>query len=108
MWDNISTEVYDFNHVPGGSNVLYMDGHVEFLKWQPIRVASIQDGNPYIFALVASDPGDNTELPNANARGLDDNQFPMTPAWSHFIQSNRGGNDNNGDGGDDDGGDDDD
>jgi len=23
------------NHVPGGSNVLYMDGHVEWLKWTP-------------------------------------------------------------------------
>jgi prepilin-type processing-associated H-X9-DG protein len=22
-----------FNHVPGGCNVLYMDGHVEFLKY---------------------------------------------------------------------------
>jgi prepilin-type N-terminal cleavage/methylation domain-containing protein/prepilin-type processing-associated H-X9-DG protein len=22
-----------FNHVPGGANVLYFDGHVEFLKW---------------------------------------------------------------------------
>lgn len=22
-----------FNHVPGGCNVLYMDGHVEFLRW---------------------------------------------------------------------------
>jgi prepilin-type processing-associated H-X9-DG protein len=22
-----------FNHVPGGANVLFMDGHVEFLKW---------------------------------------------------------------------------
>ncbi len=22
-----------FNHIPGGSNVLYMDGHVEFIKW---------------------------------------------------------------------------
>jgi prepilin-type processing-associated H-X9-DG protein len=22
-----------FNHVPGGANVLYMDGHVEFLKY---------------------------------------------------------------------------
>ena len=22
-----------FNHVPGGSNILYMDGHVEFLKY---------------------------------------------------------------------------
>ena len=35
--DNISTDLSDqgssFNHVPGGSNVLYMDGHVEFLKY---------------------------------------------------------------------------
>jgi len=22
-----------FNHVPGGSNVLYMDGHVEFIRY---------------------------------------------------------------------------
>ena len=22
-----------FNHVPGGSNVLFMDGHVEFIKY---------------------------------------------------------------------------
>jgi len=25
--------VANFNHIPGGSNVLYMDGHVEFLKY---------------------------------------------------------------------------
>jgi len=24
--------VSGFNHIPGGSNVLYMDGHVEFVK----------------------------------------------------------------------------
>jgi prepilin-type processing-associated H-X9-DG protein len=23
----------EFNHLPGGSNVLYMDGHVEFIKY---------------------------------------------------------------------------
>ncbi|MBX3179910.1 MAG: DUF1559 domain-containing protein [Candidatus Hydrogenedentes bacterium] len=33
MWDRISTTPADFNHVPGGSNVLYMDGHVEFIKF---------------------------------------------------------------------------
>ncbi len=32
-WDVLSTAVQDFNHIPGGSNVLYMDGHVEFVKW---------------------------------------------------------------------------
>lgn len=30
MWDNLSTNTASFNHIPGGSNVLYMDGHVAF------------------------------------------------------------------------------
>jgi prepilin-type N-terminal cleavage/methylation domain-containing protein/prepilin-type processing-associated H-X9-DG protein len=33
MWDQISTFTNDFNHVPGGANVLYMDGHVGFLRY---------------------------------------------------------------------------
>ena len=33
VWDLISTEVSEFNHVPGGSNVLYLDGHVEFVRF---------------------------------------------------------------------------
>lgn len=33
MWDVICDEPDHFNHVPGGSNVLFMDGHVEFLRW---------------------------------------------------------------------------
>ena len=35
MWDETAVygEPTTFNHVPGGGNVLYMDGHVEFLKW---------------------------------------------------------------------------
>ena len=33
FWDATTTDVSDFNHVPGGSNVLYMDGHVSFLKY---------------------------------------------------------------------------
>ncbi len=33
MWDNVATRVAQFNHVPGGANVLYMDGHVEFVKY---------------------------------------------------------------------------
>ena len=32
-----------FNHVPGGSNVLYMDGHVEFLKY-PSRTPLVNSG----------------------------------------------------------------
>lgn len=33
MWDKISLRVEDYAHVPGGANVLYMDGHVSFIKW---------------------------------------------------------------------------
>ena len=33
MMDALSTEVQNYNHVPGGSNVLYMDGHVEFIRY---------------------------------------------------------------------------
>lgn len=36
MWDEIAVggAAANFNHVPGGGNVLYMDGHVQFLKWR--------------------------------------------------------------------------
>ena len=33
LFDKVSITVDEFNHIPGGSNVLYMDGHVEFLKY---------------------------------------------------------------------------
>ena len=35
MWDSIMDRKPDhFNHLPGGLNVLYMDGHVEFLRYE--------------------------------------------------------------------------
>jgi len=33
FWDTTSIKADNFNHVPGGSNVLYMDGHCEFVKF---------------------------------------------------------------------------
>jgi prepilin-type N-terminal cleavage/methylation domain-containing protein/prepilin-type processing-associated H-X9-DG protein len=33
MWDITSTIAADYNHVPGGSNVLYLDGHVDFIRY---------------------------------------------------------------------------
>lgn len=33
MWDHVTTAPGDFNHIPGGGNVLYMDGHVTFLRY---------------------------------------------------------------------------
>ena len=38
MWDEISAgEASHFNHVPGGCNVLYMDGHVSFIRYNGLR-----------------------------------------------------------------------
>ena len=33
MADLISSTVSEFNHVPGGANVLFLDGHVEFIRF---------------------------------------------------------------------------
>lgn len=33
MYDFVSAVPAEFNHIPGGANVLYMDGHVEFDKY---------------------------------------------------------------------------
>ena len=38
MWDEMAAgrRISTFNHIPGGCNCLYMDGHTEFLHW-PIQ-----------------------------------------------------------------------
>lgn len=46
MWDSIMGMAIHFNHIPGGGNVLYMDGHVNFIKYSaegdfPINQAGI-------------------------------------------------------------------
>jgi prepilin-type N-terminal cleavage/methylation domain-containing protein/prepilin-type processing-associated H-X9-DG protein len=33
MADGVSTSLAEFNHIPGGSNILFMDGHVEFQRY---------------------------------------------------------------------------
>ncbi len=35
MSDMISEFVAEFNHIPGGCNVLYLDGHVDFIRYVP-------------------------------------------------------------------------
>jgi len=34
MMDVLATQVADYNHVPGGANVLFMDGHTEFIRYK--------------------------------------------------------------------------
>lgn len=54
MFDRISADASDFNHVPGGCNVLFMDGHVEFVRYPGIQAPVIK---PLAMAmqLIASD-----------------------------------------------------
>ena len=48
MWDAVAPGATMFNHVPGGCNVLYMDGHVVFERWNggegrfPVNEAGLQ------------------------------------------------------------------
>lgn len=37
MWDHATTKVIDFSHTPGGGNVLYLDGHVDYLRYPADR-----------------------------------------------------------------------
>jgi prepilin-type processing-associated H-X9-DG protein len=52
MFDQLSTNTGLFNHIPGGSNVLYMDGHVEFMKYQKLGPAPVNAGFAAAFGLL--------------------------------------------------------
>ncbi len=45
MFDYVTLNVRNFNHIPGGSNVLYLDGHVDFVTypgdWPCSRVGAV-------------------------------------------------------------------
>jgi len=43
LWDHISTKVDSFAHVPGGGNVLYLDGHVKFVRFPASRFPMTPD-----------------------------------------------------------------
>lgn len=46
MWDQLAVTPEAYNHIPGGANVLYMDGHVEFVKYP--GKAPVNMGTAYI------------------------------------------------------------
>jgi len=41
FYDTVSTLIVDYSHVPAGANCLFMDGHVEFLKYPSKFPASV-------------------------------------------------------------------
>jgi len=51
MWDLVATGVQLFNHAPGGSNVLYMDGHVGFIKYP--GAAPVSPGMGILTGIIA-------------------------------------------------------
>ncbi len=53
-----------FNHVPGGSNVLYMDGHVEFVKLHQKPPMQITGFNPASLAGSPAPPQANMWMQN--------------------------------------------
>ena len=63
MWDVVGESVSIFNHVPGGANVLFADGHVEFQKY-------VANGT------TAADP---------LGGGGEDDHFPTSTAWAKLT-----------------------
>ncbi|HUW62128.1 MAG TPA: DUF1559 domain-containing protein [Candidatus Bathyarchaeia archaeon] len=55
MFDSVATRATAFNHVPGGSNVLFMDGHCEFIKYEQCAQAPVNRSIAVLVGAVASD-----------------------------------------------------
>ena len=54
MFDRLATNSKDFNHIPGGANALYMDGHCEFQKYQQTGPAPTNGGVASIIGTVTA------------------------------------------------------
>jgi prepilin-type N-terminal cleavage/methylation domain-containing protein/prepilin-type processing-associated H-X9-DG protein len=52
-WDRTSTVAAGFNHVPGGSNVLYLDGHVDFIRYPGAADSPLNRGFAAFFGELA-------------------------------------------------------
>mgnify|MGYP006278890349 CR=1 FL=1 len=63
MWDVFDTEGANFNHIPGGNNVLFLDGHVEFQRYVPSNNVDEQ-GN-----------------------GAEGKQFPTAEPWARLARA---------------------
>jgi prepilin-type N-terminal cleavage/methylation domain-containing protein/prepilin-type processing-associated H-X9-DG protein len=56
MFDLVSITPSSFNHIPGGSNVLYMDGHVEFKKYSADGDPPVNESIATIIGMLAEHP----------------------------------------------------
>jgi prepilin-type N-terminal cleavage/methylation domain-containing protein/prepilin-type processing-associated H-X9-DG protein len=53
MFDNVATVAGEYNHVPGGSNVLYLDGHVSFTRYPGPDDGPITNATASFFGTVS-------------------------------------------------------
>ena len=58
MWDIGSDEINNFNHVPGGSNVLWLDGSVTFIKDEQFALPNLPYRPPGISFAQLPKPAD--------------------------------------------------
>ena len=56
MFDLVANTPSAFNHLPGGANVLYMDGHVEFKKYAATNEAPVNGALITIIGVMAEHP----------------------------------------------------
>ena len=75
MWDIVCDNPRHFNHVPGGANVLYMDGHVEFLRWP---TGGSGPGGSWVF--------EDMEFPVGGAYPMNAGGFVMHEAGHIFAE----------------------
>ncbi len=52
MGDGVSETVAEYNHIPGGSNILFMDGHVEFRRYEEQGRAPVNGPMARFFASI--------------------------------------------------------
>ena len=61
MFDSVSIELGDMSHLPGGANVLYADGHVDFVKYDTKPDSGVFPS--YEYAIIAASANANAFCP---------------------------------------------
>jgi len=77
IFDTVSTNVVEYSHIPAGGNIMYMDGHVEFVKY-PDRRGRI----PYTRFFV--DMTDTIRVFNLAPWCYNSDIVPFRPRWEFF------------------------
>ncbi|HNR30726.1 MAG TPA: hypothetical protein PKI11_07535, partial [Candidatus Hydrogenedentes bacterium] len=55
MFDQLATNPSAYNHIPGGANILYLDGHVRFQRYERQGDAPCNEPMALLIGLLTSD-----------------------------------------------------